>query len=244
MTKKIITTTLVTMTLLSCDTVKQIQQAQTWNGAVQFSPAPKDTYTSDNLKQFLKTTKQPKIVLRALDSYSSFSVVRNEKISFQSLYNDIEKELMKSGFIVRDRKLFESTFGQYDVQDGKMIKKKFDTDLILELVNISNVDFATNKFQTSKGSEKVLTNGQIKMSGARAEFRVILLNENQIAGSYKFNYAPCTQGCNYTIDYYGNLYRARNTTSNQKVEPYEVMSSDINPFIIRCTQDLIKEIKN
>lgn len=229
--------------LTSCGTVQQIQQAQTWNGTVQFSPAPKDTYTSDNLKQFLKATKQPKIVLRAPDSYSSFSVVRNEKISFQSLYNDIEKELMKTGFIVRDRKLFESTFGQYDIQDGKMIKKKFDTDLILELVNISNVDFATNKFTTSKG-EKVLSNGQIRMTGARAEFRVILLNDNQIAGSYKFNYAPCTQGCNYTIDYYGNLYRAKSTSSSDRVQPYEVMGSDINPFIIRCTQDLIREIKN
>jgi hypothetical protein len=79
------------------------------------------------------------------------------------------------------------------------------------------------------------------MTEARAEFRVILLNENQIAGSYKFNYAPCTSGCNYTIDYYGNLYRSSN---NQWIEAYEVMSSDINPFIVRCTQDLIKEIFN
>lgn len=80
------------------------------------------------------------------------------------------------------------------------------------------------------------------MSGARAEFKLILLNENEIAGTYKFNYAPCTNGCNYTIDYFGNLYSQRNKTN--KVEPYEVMSNNINPFIIRCTQDLINEIKN
>ena len=134
MKQKQIVGILLTTILTSCGIPKMIEdskQSQTWNGTVQFSPAAKDTYTSQSLKDFLRKNKQTKIVLRAPESYSSFSVVRNEKIAFQSLYNDIEKELLKSDFIVRDRKLFESTFGQMDIQDGKMIKKKFDTDIIL-----------------------------------------------------------------------------------------------------------------
>ena len=238
----LLTTTLLT-SCVSVQQIQQIQQAQTWNGIVKFSPAPSEVFTSQNLKDFLLKNKSPKIVLRASDSYSDFSIARQEKTSYQSLYNDIEKELLKAGFTVRDRKLFERVVqsGNVEISDGKQVKKQFDTDLILELVNISSVNFVTNKFTSVKGDEKVLSKGEIKMNGARAEFKLILLNENEISGAYKFNYAPCIDGCNYTIDYFGNLYSQKNKTNI--VESYEVMKSDINPFIIRCMQDLINEIK-
>ena len=71
--------------------------------------------------------------------------------------------------------------------------------------------FESNFFLSNLLTEKILKNGEIRLAGARAEFRVILLNENQIAGSYKFNYAPCTEGCPYLIDYFGNLYKAKKT---------------------------------
>lgn len=107
MNLKIISMCLISTILSSCGAVQQIQQSQTWNGTVQFSPASKETFTSQKLKEFLRKNKNPKIVLRAPNSYSDFSIARQEKMSFQSLYNDIEKELLKAGFIVRDRKIFE-----------------------------------------------------------------------------------------------------------------------------------------
>lgn len=70
--------------------------------SIRFSQKENEIVTNQNLKTFLANTKNPKIVLRV--PYTSKEVTENDKNTY--LYNAIEHEFLKNGFIVRDRQLF------------------------------------------------------------------------------------------------------------------------------------------
>ena len=78
--------------MLSCSTSK----------TVRFTSKQDDIVKTESLKNFLDKTKNPKVVLRVSDA--SYTVTEDENIDY--LFNTIENQLLASGFIVRDRQLF------------------------------------------------------------------------------------------------------------------------------------------
>ncbi len=77
-----------------------------YTSLIKYPVVPDDVYANNNLNNYLKNNRSPKIVLRVPntnDKATSNTVVSQNN---NLLYDAIEKELLKEGFNVRDRGLF------------------------------------------------------------------------------------------------------------------------------------------
>src|SRR5882762_9080965 len=77
-----------------------------YTSLIKYQKLPDDVYANNNLKEYLKNNNSPKIVLRVPntnDKATSNTIINQNN---NVLYNAIEKELLKEGFNVRDRGLF------------------------------------------------------------------------------------------------------------------------------------------
>ena len=192
MLRLLISATFLSCILTSCSSGKKI---------IKFATIPDETYANPNLKQFFKDNRNPNVVLRVPNNNdkatSNTSTNRNNDV----LYNTIEKELLKENFSVRDRGLFNELLSKAATTDYSKIKELTNTDIILEVVSIDpSVLYMTNKVTTitTKKETENIGNVDYKEKGASVEYKIILVKNNEIAGSYKFNYKPCTGGCELT----------------------------------------------
>lgn len=211
---------------------------------VRFDIPEPDLVTTEYLKEYLSEKESIKIVLRTPENNQQIT----EDNEFGEIYNTIEKELLREGFIVRDRAIFNQVINRTSTEINYMdIKEKTDTDLILELVNIdTKLKFETNTYYTTDGEKRTFDYGHTVINyGATVEFRVVLLEKNQFAGSYTFKYAPCTDGCpirlaNGTSPVYVNEEIKNEVNDN----PYQyVEKSVLEEFMKNATQKLIAEIR-
>jgi hypothetical protein len=87
-----------------------------------------------------------------------------------------------------------------------------------------------------------------KRYGASIEFRLIMVKDNEIAGTYKYNYKPCPDGCEIASFNVSNKRNARPPFGPREKDPIELRETiSINvleEFITRCTQDLIQSFKS
>src|SRR5690606_24864106 len=122
------------------------------------------------------------------------------------------KEFMRNGFVVRDRQLFAQIISNdNNTVDYSKLKKNADTDIIVEVSRLDmDVLYETNKFYTDKGKNGTLPY-DYKMYGASVEFKVILIENNDLAGTYTFNYAPCNEKypCIINDDFIKNWQKAK-----------------------------------
>jgi hypothetical protein len=200
-----------------------------------------DVFVNQHLKDFFKTNKSPNIVLRIPNTNDKATSNTNVGKDNNVLYNAIEKELLKGGYSVRDRGLFNELLAKSESTDYSKIKDLTNTDLILEVVNIDPaVVYTTNKvtIQSSKKTTQQIGNVDYRRYGASVEFRLIIVKNNEIAGTYKYNYPPCPNGC--TI----NTFNFSGKNNNKQVVLKEGVSVNIlEEFITRCTDDLIKSFR-
>jgi hypothetical protein len=229
------------------------------NRVVKFTPKQRDVFTNGHLKTFLSSNSHPNIVLRVPNTYEQVTTkssdgqvsLVNEK-SRDIYYNAIEKELLKAGFSVRDRGLFNEVLNkmQRDTKqniDYSQINELTNTDLILEVIKIDpSVKYVTNKISSKdkRGNWTDKTSQtEYKRYGASAEFKIIMVKNNEMAGTYTFNYAPCTDGCEI------GTFKKKPTrivySKNAPVIPaYEGVEVNVmEEFIEKSTQDLISAIK-
>ncbi len=75
---------------------------------IKFTQKQNEVQTTDALSSFLSKTKNPKVVLRVKETSNNVT----DKENSDYLYNAIENQLMASGFIVRDRQLFNQIIGK------------------------------------------------------------------------------------------------------------------------------------
>ena len=219
------------MVLSGCSTTK----------ILKFAKTPDDIVTTSSLKQFLSKNKNPKVVLRV--SASSYTVTEDENIDY--LYNAIENQLLASGFVVRDRQLFNQIIGNDDNNiDYEKLKSKSDTDLIIELTKLDpQILYETNKYYTGSGEEKVEKYDKEQRYGASIEFKVILIESNEFAGIYKLNYTPCVEGCILSKSTAEAIKEARRKKKDES-KGYEGMERDeLEVFIKNATKQLVAEMR-
>lgn len=209
---------------------------------IKFSAKNNDVYTTDNLKQFLQKHKNPKVVLRVPNS--SQNTTDKEDVDY--LYNAIENQLLASGFVVRDRQLFNQIIGnESNNVNYEKLKEKSDTDLIIELTKLDpDILYETNKFYTKKNKEKVETDGVHKRYGAAVEFKVVSIENNEYGGMYKFNYTPCTEGCVISKSF-KDLRKEMKALKKLEEKPYEGVEKDVlEDFIKEATRQLVSEMRS
>jgi hypothetical protein len=192
MLKHLISATISILILIGCSTGKKI---------IKFTTIPDETFANPNLKQFFKNNRNPNIVLRVPNNNDKATSNTSTNKNNDVLYNTIEKELLKENFSVRDRGLFNELLSKSATTDYSKIKELTNTDIILEVVNIDpSVLYTTNKVTTVTSKKETVNIGSVdyKEKGASVEYKIILVKNNEIAGSYKFNYKPCPDGCELT----------------------------------------------
>lgn len=217
--------------LFSCSTSKTLR----------YTKKPDNIVTTESLKDFLENNKNPKVVLRV--SNASFTVTENENNDY--LYNAIENELLANGFVVRDRQLFNQIIANNDnTIDYEVLKNKSDTDLIIELTRLDpSILYTTNKYYDKNDKEKVDSYKEYKRYGASIEFKVVLINSNEFAGVYKFNYTPCTEGCVISKSLKQQAKERKNRYKEGE-KPYEgVEMDDLEVFIKNATSKLVSEMR-
>lgn len=200
-----------------------------------------DIVKTESLKSFLKNNKNPKVVLRVTNT--SYTVTEGEDINY--IFNTIENQLLSSGFVVRDRQLFNQIIGNNDNNvDYSVLKNKSDTDLIIELTKLDpKVKYSTNKYYNQKNEEKLEKNYSHERYGASVEFKVILISSNEFAGIYKFNYTPCVDGCVISKSI-SELMKERKKKEKDGVQAYEGVEKDeLEIFIKDATKKLVDEMR-
>ncbi len=233
MKKTLLIVIAVSFLLISCGT--PISAFRT----VKFSPKNDEITTTSSLKEYLSKNPKPKIVLRTSSRLNSDNVTEKEQNNY--LYNSIESELLKSGFVVRDRQLFDKIVTNSNNNNNyENLKEKSDTDLIIELTNLNrSIKYQTNKYIDAKGREINSTYLANKSYyGATIEFKVIMINTNEFAGIYKFNYVPCVDGCEFGA--------AKKMTRREKegVELFEAVEEDrLIEFVKTATNQLVAEMR-
>lgn len=164
---------------------------------IKFNERKNELYNNSNLNDFLKTNDSPKIVLRIEEYNSKVLTDDNQQKSLIYLYNIMENELIKQGFNIKDRNTFNQIISKSNSSD--LLKKELgNADLILEVVNVDDkIAYTTNTIVSVKNSSMKETNQslQYRSIGASVEYRLILVKNNEIGGTYKFFYQPCPHGC-------------------------------------------------
>ncbi|MFD1095595.1 hypothetical protein [Salegentibacter chungangensis] len=209
---------------------------------IKFTNKEPDVYTTNNLKEFLDRNKRPKVVLRVPDA--SINTTAQENVDY--LYNSIENQLLSSGFVVRDRQLFNQIIGNDNNNiDYEKIKEKSDTDLIIELTKLDpSIVYKTNTYYDKKDREKTETEGTYERYGASVEFKVVSIANNEYAGMYKFNYTPCTDGCVISKSF-KDIRKELKKLRKKEEEPYEGVEKDVlEEFIKDATRKLVAEMRS
>jgi len=242
---------------------KQIADTK-YNGVFKLNAEKDEDVTNSSKLEFLKTSANPTIVLRVPNASREVTQEDNNiktqknndgtnNINDINVYNVIEKELLKGGFTVRDRALFEKVLGDKSVNDYSRIKELTETDLILELSSIQFVKYPMNSFAyytTSKRKgtveNKINCTNYFNLYGLKLEFRLIKVKENDFIGSFTYNYNPCNENpCDYNIN-----VSAQNACSvpflqqgNAVVSGTNLISQEqIESFVKSSTQKLVKEV--
>jgi hypothetical protein len=224
--------TLAILLLVSCSSGKKV---------IKFPTEADETYANPNLRDFFKTNKNPNIVLRVPNNNDKATSNTSTSKNNDVLYNTIEKELLRENFSVRDRGLFNELLSKSQTSDYSKIKELTNTDIILEVVSINpSVLYTTNKVTlvgTKKETEKI-GNTDYKEKGASVEYKVILVKNNEIAGSYKFNYKPCPDGCELTT------FKFSGRSNNKKIELKETVEiNTLEEFMKLTTKKLIASFR-
>lgn len=235
MKKSTIYSIIISIIFISCSSTK----------IIEFSEKPDDIHTTESLRKFLNINKNPKVVLRVSNSVLQETKNLRDEDSYDYLYNIIENQLLKSGFQVRDRQLFEQITGNdLNTLDYENIKTKSDTELIIEISRFEpDVLYKTNVYTNKKGKSKVEEHGNYEKYGAIVEFKIVLITKNEFAGSYSFNYTPCTSGCvieQSISDRNKQLKKMR----KKGVEPYRGTERDeLEEFMIDASNKLVIEMR-
>lgn len=210
------------------------------NKYIKFNKLNDEINPSENLVNFFKNNPHPKVVVRA----NSTSNDVTESANNNYLYDVVEKVLLKNGFIVRDRQLFNKIISNDEnTIDYSKLKVKTDTDIIIEVNKLNREKlYETNKFYNDKGKEFKLEN-PYKINGAEVEFKVTLIKDNEFAGTYKFNYTPCSVdlGCKIDESFEDKWKRIK---KGKEKETYEIVQTSImEDFMKNATEKLVESIK-
>lgn len=162
------------------------------------TPALKTIQYNDRAAEALVTGTMDTVFNKTIPLKVVLRVPQEERSGNSILYNEMEKQLLKSGFTVRDRKLFNEVFNKSNVQDYRQIREFTDTDIILEVLDITpDIVYSTHQVTLAyKRKQKFETQDiEYLKYGAQVNYRIILVNRNDIAAQFQFHYKPCAAGC-------------------------------------------------
>jgi len=172
---------------------------------VKSTPKRDEISISPDLRQFVNNNKQMSVVLRTPRTTSNIT----QEVQNSGLYNTIERKLMNSGFIVRDRALLEKLV-MNEQSSYESIAQKIKADLIIEVIENTRQDITPTKMFRKKNNESVdiiRTHDQLNIMTNKFTFRIVIVETGISSGIFTFYYIPCTTNCDiYVMKYGGYLF--------------------------------------
>lgn len=112
-------------------------------GVVKAPVQENEVIITPEFKKFLDAQDNVSVVLRVPFTAERVSQSEQKDVSkYDTVYNRIEKNLLKAGFTVRDRGLLENLMSQ-SMTNYREINERIETDIIIEILGI---DFAGDNY--------------------------------------------------------------------------------------------------
>ena len=176
-----------------------------------------ETTVTPALKNLLATSSRPSVVLRVPASSGESSIVQTESGFANSIYNTIEQELAKAGFIVRDRQMLRTILGRTTEIHAPIsyeeMGRRLQADIIIEISSFKKSDFWHKKFTDNKGNvhECTLPNGLVQ-KWLNTPFytlagKIVITSEGAIGGFFSFNHG--SSGGEFLVKPKGSVQKYR-----------------------------------
>ncbi|OQX75244.1 MAG: hypothetical protein B6D61_10785 [Bacteroidetes bacterium 4484_249] len=230
-----------------------------FTGTVKYeSSKNNEVLKSKELKSYLEEKNTLKFVLRTPPGFDTYS--GEEQTMLNSVFAQIEKELIKNGQIVKDRVLLERLLS---IGDKSLIEvgKAINTDIIIEIINI---DFdIPNKVKDFKIKEKGINANfdswnnidYVDCRLSMLECRITLVELGNVGGIFKFFVSGCDNGNDFYIhtyeDYSGNLdptkeclvgWNYGNVSYKSLTNTYNMNEMSRNKAIERLVKSLLNQL--
>ena len=198
-----------------------------------------DIYINTRLKQFVKENPSPKIVLRVLSTGDNG--MSSTATNYNWIYTTIEKVLLKEGFVVRDRTLFNAVVDKNRGSDYATIRNNTDTDIIMEILKIDTAVLYTTDtvlLAYHKKQRKDVQQMHYQALGATIEYRLIMMKQNDITAGLSYYYAPCVDGC--------EAYSFTNAKNNEKKPVLKkiVPAERLSTFVEHTVADMTRQLRS
>lgn len=167
-----------------------------------------ETTKSEELHQYLDSKENIKFVLREPSGYKNMP--EPEKVKYDEIFAEVEKELIQNGHTVKDRVLLNVLIqnGLSDTEIGKAL----DTDIIIDIIDVEfNIPNKVTNFklkETGQNSDFKNWNtlDYVDCQLSKLECRITMANVGNVGGIFKFY----VSGCDNSNDFY---LKAFETTS-------------------------------
>lgn len=199
-----------------------------------------------SLVSFLKSTPEPKIVLRVPVPQGNLTQEEQKNSeALNSVYNVIEKELLKAGFTVRDRALLTEVLRNNPKIDYRAIKEKIDTQLILEIVSLTPWDYSTPEYKRVDTGAAGQAQVPFKLIGSRIMAKLIMVETGEIGGIITYYSWPKDWECHFVFQEGSEPYYVRVASKSgvpdERYSWYEASAEvDAGWFIKGMLKDLRK----
>ncbi|MFA6336172.1 MAG: hypothetical protein WCX48_11610 [Bacteroidales bacterium] len=204
-----------------------------------------DIFVSPEMREFSRTHKNPSVVLRVPYVASAVSEGEQKNLSkYNNYYNQIEKNLLKAGFTVRDRGLLNNLLSTGQTNYAE-IGKKIETDIIIEVLSIDfGIDNYCHKATIKKSNKEVNIPGNIlnaKIAKLELKFTIV---EKGLAGAVLTLYiTSCTENTDFllhkSLQYVNFLGRTGWYSSISWLPDYD---QDTTEKTIACFSNVIADV--
>lgn len=203
---------------------------------ITFEKTKDEIFTKPQLKALFAENPSPAILIRmpnGKDNVSSgqsgISGMEFTNAEKNQVVSAIEKNLILSGFSVRDRAIYEKVLDKMNNGDYSKMADLTGTDLVLEVVDISLEEYHTNTVER-KGEDKSYNCNFSGFYGWKVEMKIISVKLNEVVGLYTFYKTPCTKGCNFELDMHCNLL-------SPKIKRVKDKEGNYSPFVYKVDID-------
>lgn len=228
---------LIVITQYSCRTLKP----HILYGSFKFRQRADEMIFKPDFISFIESKPNCSFVLRV--PLIGENVTEEGRFREKSQYFTIEKILMKNGYTVNDRNLFEKRIN-HNIETAEQ------TDFILELVEFNNVNYYTNKVipESSKDNSEATLPRFFTFTGGLANFKIIRIETNEVVAISTLNYTPCTEGCRIRYTNRGIIEEVEGDVKIRKKTGYQSIDKDKNAIMleelsIRLFDQIKKEVE-
>ncbi|MCL2597045.1 MAG: hypothetical protein FWD66_05180 [Paludibacter sp.] len=236
----------------SCRTRHIVVPRMTLKKMISVPKEPTSNFSKTDLQRFIVDNPGASVVAREP------KISTNANIDMNTVCALIERGLMQKGYNPRDRRLFENSIDKMvDGSNYVEIRKQTGVDLIFEITQFNVDEYDVNKYYMQNTPDRQLPfmskpprakKGQpqepsrplsYRLTGFSIEIKVILLQDNLVAGVFKYYKQPCTEGCEVNFQNDNTLRYIDNSGKTTDLEEGSIRRQSSNEMYSREVSDFV-----